>query len=142
MPRIKLSNEKDKITIPGRKNAYRLFNSAGTGIVDLMMLSNQPAPEVGQKILVQHPFTENLRAYVTPSAVEPLHHLFFDGALVKPIPDIHESRARCEKQLTQIREDVIRARNPTPYKLSVTKELYDFIGELWLREIPIQELDS
>jgi len=39
IPRIKLSNEKEKITIPGRKNAYRLFNKDGMGIVDLMCLS-------------------------------------------------------------------------------------------------------
>ena len=142
VPRIKLSNEKDKITIPGRKNAYRLYNSKGVGIVDLMNLSSQNAPTPGEKILVQHPFFEHLRAYVTPDSVDPLLVLFYDGCLVKPIPDIHESRARCEKQLTQIREDVIRSRNPTPYKLSVTKELYDFIGELWLKETPIQELDS
>merc|ERR1719276_695839 len=34
-PRIKLSNDIVKVTIPGRKNAYRLYGSKGNPLVDL-----------------------------------------------------------------------------------------------------------
>jgi nicotinate phosphoribosyltransferase len=39
-----------------------------------------------------------------------------------------------------LREDHLRATNPTPYKVSVTSELYHFIHDLWLSEVPIPEL--
>jgi len=39
-----------------------------------------------------------------------------------------------------MREDHIRWLNPTPYKVSVTNDLYLFIHKLWLQEGPIKEL--
>lgn len=39
------------------------------------------------------------------------------------------------------REDHIRPLNPTPYKVSVSAELYDFMHRLWLNEAPIQDLN-
>ena len=45
-----------------------------------------------------------------------------------------------EEQLQTIREDVRRLINPTPYKVSVTEELYEQLHELWLQETPIPEL--
>jgi nicotinate phosphoribosyltransferase len=118
-----LSQEKEKITIPGRKNVYRLFNEAGHAILDLMALATAEAPAVDAKILVHHPSDDQKRAYVTPARVECMHQLFFDGRLVQPIPDVHDGKRVVEEQLSQIRPDVVRYMNPTPYKLCVTTEL-------------------
>ena len=38
------------------------------------------------------------------------------------------------------REDHLRPLNPTPYKVSVNKELYNFVHEMWLKESPIADL--
>jgi nicotinate phosphoribosyltransferase len=140
-PRIKLSNEKDKITIPARKNIYRLYNSEGKSIMDVMQTSTEPAPVVGERFLASHPFDEKLRAYVTPAKVVSLLELFFDGALVKPIPNIHESRALAVEQMGDLRPDIMRALNPTPYKVSVSQGLFNFITEIWLRDTPIPEIN-
>lgn len=72
-PRIKLSQEVDKVTIPGRKNAYRLYGADGHALVDLLQRSSEPVPQVGQRVLCRHPFQESKRAYVIPTAVETLH---------------------------------------------------------------------
>lgn len=39
-PKIKLSEDVSKITIPGRKRCYRLISRTGYSIVDLMMVSD------------------------------------------------------------------------------------------------------
>lgn len=72
-PRIKLSQEVSKITMPGKKNAFRLYSAEGYALVDLLQRSIEPPPQAGQKILCRHPFEETKRAYVKPTRVESLH---------------------------------------------------------------------
>lgn len=143
VPRIKLSEDIGKVTIPGCKNAYRMFSQTGEAIVDVMTRCDEPAPKVGERILCRHPFLESKRAYVVPSKVEPLFHLMWDGARgVNANVDLslETSRARCAESIRQLRSDHLRYTNPTPYKVSVSASLYDFIHTLWLAEAPVGEL--
>jgi nicotinate phosphoribosyltransferase len=143
-PRIKLSQDPSKVTIPGRKDAYRLVGSNGSPLLDLMINSTEKPPAVGQKLLCRNPFDELRRAYVTPSEVIPLHQLVWDGAnggVVGTLPTLKERRDHVAAQFELIREDVVRSLNPTPYKVSVSCDLYDFIHELWMKEFPVQELE-
>ncbi|GAB9471053.1 hypothetical protein Gpo141_00008278 [Globisporangium polare] len=143
-PRIKLSQDASKVTIPGRKEAYRLVGSNGSPLLDLMIGCDEKPPVVGKKMLCRNPFDELRRAYVTPSGVIPLHELVWDGengGIVGKLPSLEERRKHVAEQFELIREDVVRALNPTPYKVSVSSELYDFIHELWMKEFPVQELD-
>jgi len=68
-PRIKLSQEIGKVTIPGRKVPYRLIGSSGIALVDILCEVEEPAPTPGTGILCRHPFEANKRAFVTPSKV-------------------------------------------------------------------------
>ncbi|KAJ4898800.1 Nicotinate phosphoribosyltransferase 1 [Raphanus sativus] len=54
-PRIKLSEDVTKVSIPCKKRTYRLFGK-----------------EVGERLLCRHPFNESKRAYVVPQRVEEL----------------------------------------------------------------------
>jgi len=54
--RIKLSEDINKVTIPGCKNVYRLYGQDGHALVDLMTRVDEPAPKVGQRVLSRHPF--------------------------------------------------------------------------------------
>lgn len=76
-PRIKLSQEVGKVTIPGRKDAYRLYGSDGYALIDLLQKTTEEPPQVMQKVLCRHPFQQTKRANVTPSRVEPLHKVIF-----------------------------------------------------------------
>lgn len=143
-PRIKLSQDVSKVTIPGRKEGFRLIGSNGKPLLDLMIGCNEKAPVVGQKLLCRNPFDELRRAYVTPSDIIPLHQLFWDGpngGLAVQLPTLEERRTYVTEQFELIREDVVRSLNPTPYKVSVSSELYDFIHELWMKEYPVAELE-
>ncbi|TMW62539.1 hypothetical protein Poli38472_005157 [Pythium oligandrum] len=142
-PRIKLSQDPSKVTIPGRKNAYRLVGENGRPILDLMVGCDEQPPQVGKKLLCRNPFDELRRAFVTPSSIIALHELVWDGAnggIVGHLPSLEEARSHVAEQFDLIREDVVRALNPTPYKVSVSSELYDFIHDLWMKEFPVHEL--
>ncbi|XP_027361996.1 nicotinate phosphoribosyltransferase 1-like [Abrus precatorius] len=142
-PRIKLSEDVSKVTIPCKKRIYRLYGKEGYPLVDIMTGENEPSPKLGERILCRHPFQESRRAYVVPQHVEELLRCYCAGNSGKKgetLPPLKEIRERCIKQLEQMRPDHMRRLNPTPYKVSVSAKLYDFIHFLWLNEAPVGEL--
>jgi len=137
-PRIKLS--KGKITIPGRKEGYRLIGADSTPLLDVVIKVGDEAPQSGRKFFCRHPFEESKRAYVVPTEVRPLHRLYWDGRDAGQPVSIHDTRDYVLKQLKEFRPDHLRPVNPTPYKVSVSDELYSFIHGLWMQEAPIATL--
>ena len=140
IPRIKLTQELNKMTIPGRKEIYRLFGEDGFSLLDLMIRAGDKPPEPEERVLCHHPFDHIKRVYVTPSKVTPLHQCVWDGKRVLPEVPLDESRDYVLKQLRSTREDHLRDINPTPYKVSVSEELYNYVYHLWAEESPVTEL--
>ncbi|KAI3813362.1 hypothetical protein L1987_18084 [Smallanthus sonchifolius] len=142
-PRIKLSEDVSKVSIPCKKRSFRLYGKEGYPLLDIMSGENEPPPMVGERILCRHPFNESKRAFVVPQRVEELMKCYWTGNTDKEreeLPTLKENRERCAQQLDQMRPDHMRKVNPTPYKVSVTAKLYDFIHFLWLNEAPVGEL--
>jgi nicotinate phosphoribosyltransferase len=140
IPRIKLSQELSKMTIPGKKEAYRLFGEDGFSLLDMMIKVGDEPPKPDHRILCHHPFDHIKRVYVTPSKVVLLHHCVWDGKRVYPDVPLNESRDYVLNQLRSTREDHLRDINPTPYKVSVSEELYSYVFQLWEEESPVTEL--
>ncbi|WCJ31179.1 nicotinate phosphoribosyltransferase 2 [Euphorbia peplus] len=142
-PRIKLSEDVSKVSIPCKKRCYRLYGKEGYPLLDIMTGENEPPPKMGERILCRHPFNESKRAYVVPQKVEELLKCYWPGTSDKvreDLPSLKEIRERCMKQIEHMRPDHMRRLNPTPYKVSVSAKLYDFIHFLWLNEAPVGEL--
>mmetsp|Transcript_18215 Transcript_18215/g.36678 ORF Transcript_18215/g.36678 Transcript_18215/m.36678 type:complete len:142 (+) Transcript_18215:2-427(+) len=138
-----------KMVLPGKKIVYRLFGENGKPLLDLMTLADEPAPQPEERILVRHPVTEQLRAYVKPTAVKPLLQLMFDGTqrssggsgvLPEAQISLNEARTLCIAELSSLRAEHTRSVDATPYKLSVSQKLYEFIHKLWMDEAPIADL--
>uniref|UniRef100_A0A6A7G1C9 Nicotinate phosphoribosyltransferase n=2 Tax=Hirondellea gigas TaxID=1518452 RepID=A0A6A7G1C9_9CRUS len=139
--KIKLSQDVEKVTCPGKKTVYRLYGSDGRSLIDLLQLSSEAPLSVGQKVLCRHPFQESKRAYVTPAKVEKLLKVYWkDGAVQQEMPTLLEIRDRVIAALASLRQDHKRNLNPTPYKVGVSDCLYNFMHELWLQSAPIGEL--
>lgn len=176
-PRMKISQEIAKVTIPGRKEAFRLLGAEGVPLLDLMVQAGEARPSPGTKVLCRHAFEEHLRCFVTPASVVPLLGLVWLGKnaavtpedvkdaqavsgaapasaeavqaamstprsvnLRSPVAPPEATREFVSQQLALLREDHLRHSNPTPYKVSVSSELYQRIHHLWLTEVPIPEL--
>ncbi|KAD7479399.1 hypothetical protein E3N88_02535 [Mikania micrantha] len=142
-PRIKLSEDVSKVSIPCKKRSFRLYGKEGYALVDIMSGENEPPPKEGQRILCRHPFNESKRAYVVPQHVEELMKCYWPGSADKAredLPTLEQIREHCMKQLERMRTDHMRRLNPTPYKVSVSAKLYEFIHFLWLNEAPVGEL--
>jgi nicotinate phosphoribosyltransferase len=141
-PRIKLSQDIAKVLIPGRKHCYRLFGTSGWPLLDLMISDGEEAPVAGKRILCRHPFIERKRAAVTASKVVPLHQTVFHNGQIAAdaMPVFEETTARVAAQLKCTRPDVLRYINATPYKISVSNDLFTFLHDLWQAETPVAEL--
>jgi nicotinate phosphoribosyltransferase len=97
-------------------------------------------PEASKRVLCHHPFDQIKRVYVTPSKVVPLHHCVWDGKRVNPEVPLNELRGYVLNQLRSTREDHLRDINPTPYKVSVSEQLHNYVYDLWTEESPVTEL--
>ena len=141
-PRIKLSQDIAKVLIPGKKEAYRIFGESGKIILDVMVMKDEEGPTAGRRFLCRHPFEEQKRVYVTPSRVEKLNVLAWDGrkGIVIDMPTIDSSRAMVQESIGLLREDHLRGTNPTPVKVSVSDRLWRFLHTLWSTEAPVMEL--
>ncbi len=139
-PRIKLSDEVDKMTIPGKKEVYRLIGENMHPLLDLMTEAGRPAPRVGKRILCRHPFSEAKRAYVIPRNVISLLGCVWDGRQTYAFPSPDTVREYVINQISVMRPDHMRSINPTPYKVSVGEDLYRSIHELWMQEAPVAEI--
>lgn len=142
-PRMKLTQDIVKMSLPGKKCIYRLFDKEGIAILDLMTFESENPPKPDEKILCRHPFEARKRVYVTPAKVEKIGILLWDGSnggLQQEFPTIEQVKQRVIDQLKTVREDITRKLNPTPYKVSLSSDLYDFMQNLWLSEVPIPDL--
>lgn len=139
--RMKLSQDIEKVTIPGKKNAFRLYGGDGGALLDLMQRCDEPPPSPGKRVLCRHPFDEAKRAYVCPSKVEALYHVYWkEGKICSSLPPLKEVQDRVKNSLKVFRQDHLRGLNPTPYKVSLSDNLYTFMHQLWLNHAPIGEL--
>lgn len=139
-PRIKLSQDVGKVTIPAKKEVYRLTGNENKPIIDLMIQVGEAPPKVGERIFCRHPFEEAKRVNVIPKQIIPLHKMVWDGKMKYPPARNSEIRNYVIQQLTNFRADHLRHLNPTPYKVAVSQGLYEYIHGLWMKEAPITTL--
>jgi nicotinate phosphoribosyltransferase len=140
-PRIKISQDLVKVTIPGRKRAYRLSGEEGHYLADVMLLEDEEPPQVGRPYLCRHPFIPEHRVHIIPSAVHELYTKVFEGGRSLIADEGPETiRDRSTRLRTCIRADHRRSLNPTPYKVSLSGKLFDYMYELWQREAVVRTI--
>ncbi len=50
MPRLKLSQDVEKVTMPGRKRGYRLYGIDGFSILDLLQTPEEEPPQASSQM--------------------------------------------------------------------------------------------
>lgn len=139
IPKIKIA-ENGKVTISGKKEAYRIYvRKEKSPFLDLMIEVGQKPPQVGQRILCRDPFDETKRVGVTPTKVEKLHTLVWDGRRIFAERQLDEIRGHVMRQIKLLSKDYLRLLNPKRYKVSLSEQLYDRFHELWMKESTIEE---
>jgi len=140
-PRIKRSEDSGKITLPGRKNVYRLYVKNPTkedgvqAYLDLLTMADEPEPKISVPIMCMHPFDTTKKVVVTAQKVKALHQLMWAGQLTKEgqyelIRSLLDKRDIVKDELSHLRPDHLRTANPSPYKVAVSPKLHGYLQEL------------
>ena len=124
-PKIKLSDNTAKITNPGFKSLYRLYDKEnGMAIADLITLHDEVVDE-GKPLTLFHP-VETWKEYeVDNFRVELLQHpIVKGGKLVYEFPKLLDVQAYSKEQLSKFWEEYLRLDVPQVYKVDLSNELH------------------
>ncbi|KAM7075634.1 nicotinate phosphoribosyltransferase [Molossus nigricans] len=129
-PRMKLTEDPDKQTLPGSKAAFRLLGSDGSLLLDVLQLAEEPPPQAGQELRIW-PRGAQESCLVRPAQVEPLLHLWVQqGQLCKPLPSLAESRAFAQLSLSRLSPAHRRLEQPALYQVALSEKLQALVHRL------------
>ena len=126
VPRIKISENVEKITNPGRKRLLRVFDGSGKSVGDLLTLWDEPIPN-GEKVRYVDPVHPWRQKYFENCTFrDMLVPLFRNGKRVGERPDVHQIRDYVKKQLaTEVWEEEQRFENPHTHYVDMSPALYE-----------------
>lgn len=132
IPKIKISENIEKITNPGKKKVYRIYSQkTGYAIADLLTLEGEN-PDFSEA----YPFVDPAKPWKNMKfrniIAKPLQvTIFKDGELVYDRPELKDIQAFVKKQLSaEIWEEEQRFYNPHIHYLDLSQKLYDTKKEL------------
>ncbi|KAK7799245.1 hypothetical protein U0070_023698 [Myodes glareolus] len=129
-PRMKLTEDREKQTLPGSKAAFRLLGPDGFFLMDLLQLAEEPPPKAGQELKVwprgaQGPCT------VKPAQVEPLLQLCLQqGQLCETLPSLDESRTFAQQSLSRLNPAHKQLQSPPVYPVALSEKLRALVDSL------------
>ena len=131
VPKMKISENVEKITNPGFKKVVRFYGKDhGKALADVIMLHDEPIPD-GKPFEIFDPNAVWKRKVLYDyEAVELLVPIFKKGELVYKEPDIEEIRATCAEQIDKLWGEFLRFENPQTYYVDLSKPLWNLKHDL------------
>ena len=131
IPRIKVSENVDKITNPHFKKVYRIFDKAtGKAEADYITVWDETVDE-SQPLELFDPRATWKRKTYTNFEAKPLQvQVFKGGELVYRQPTLKEIQAYCAQQVDTLWDEVKRFENPHNYYVDLSQRLWDIKQEL------------
>ena len=139
IPKIKLSNNTVKITNPGYKKVYRIYDKYGMATADLICLNDETFDEREPLTIFDPEHTFKRMTLTDYHMRELLVPLFIDGKQVYESPDIHEICAYEKKEMASMWEEYRRLLNPHTYKVDLSDRLYALKQQLINENVGIYE---
>ena len=126
VPKIKVSENVDKITNPHFKKVYRIFDRAtGKAEADYITVWDETVDESRSLELFDPRATWKRKTY-TGFTAKPLQvPIFQGGKLVYARPSLREIQAYCQEQVGTLWDEVKRFENPHNYYVDLSQKLWD-----------------
>ena len=132
LPKIKVSDNTAKITNPGFKNIYRVYdNATGKAEADFIFLRAEDDYDTSKPLVLTHPFERWKKITFENYTLRKLQEdIIIDGKLVYNLPSLKEIKAYAEKELETFWDEYKRLDNPHLYKVDLSDALFDLKTEL------------
>ena len=131
VPKIKVSENVAKITIPHFKKFFRFYDRTnGKALADYLCLYDE-TPDDTQPLTIFHPENTWKRKTLTNFRAENMMvPVFRAGELVYDLPSLKDIRKRCAEQLETLWPEVRRFENPHGYYVDLSNRLWDIRHDL------------
>jgi nicotinate phosphoribosyltransferase len=131
VPKIKISENLDKITNPHFKKLYRFYgNDTGKALADYLCLHDEVVDETKPLTIFDPDATWKEKELTNFTAKELLVPIFQHGELVYDMPTLPEIKAFCAQQIDTLWGEVQRFENPHHYYVDLSQKLWDIKNEL------------
>jgi nicotinate phosphoribosyltransferase len=131
VPKIKISENLDKITNPHFKKLYRFYgNDTGKALADYLCLHDEVVDETKPLTIFDPDATWKEKELTNFTAKELLVPIFKNGELVYDMPTLPEIKTFCAQQIDTLWGEVQRFENPHHYYVDLSQKLWDIKNEL------------
>lgn len=128
IPKMKLSENSEKVTNPCNKTIYRIYNKENQKIrADLICLVGETFHEEDDLILFDplEPWKKTRLKGGSYQMREMLMPVFINGSCCYTSPSVMEIREYCQKELSTLWEETRRLVNPQTVYVDLSRKLYD-----------------
>jgi nicotinate phosphoribosyltransferase len=125
VPKIKISDNEEKITTPHFKKVYRIYAENGKAEADLITLHDEVIDTTVPLTIFDQYSTWKTKTYEKYTLVEMQHPIFLTGKKVYELPTLKEVREFAEKGLNSLWEELRRFDFPHKYYVDLSKKLWD-----------------
>ena len=131
IPKIKISENVEKITNPGFKHVYRLYDKkTGKARGDVITLADEKVPEL-EEYEIFDPNAVWKRTKIRDYYVRDLRVQLFDkGRCVYESPSVDEIKDYCQQQMETLWDETLRFENPQTYYVDLSQKLWDTKNQL------------
>ncbi|MEG1557499.1 MAG: nicotinate phosphoribosyltransferase [Oscillospiraceae bacterium] len=131
IPKIKISENVQKITTPHFKKLYRLYErETGKAIADVVCVHDETIDEDKPYELFDPDYSWKRKVISGFEVRELLVPIFKDGNLVYKTPDVQDIRKNCQRELDSMWDEVKRFENPHNYYVDLSQKLWDIKRDL------------
>lgn len=131
IPKIKVSENVEKITNPAYKTPWRLYERAtGKAIADVITLAGEEIDD-GEPYEIFHPSYTWKRKIIKDFIAKKLQvPIFIQGRCVYQSPSMQEIRQYCQEQLATLWDEMLRFEHPHKYYVDLSQDLWDLKNDL------------
>ncbi len=139
-PRMKISQQTEKLVVPGEKVVHRMFGKDDIMICDWLTTVQDSPPKVDEEVTAIHPLDPFKRVRLAARRIESLLSPIYSQGRWLADDSLCESRRWSLNRMDQLRPDIFRRQNPTPYKVSLSPTLKALLDDLYNKEAPVPRI--
>lgn len=129
IPKIKISDNVEKMTNPHFKKIYRLYDNNNKLIADMLAVYDEKMPS--GSLTLTHPEKDWLTKEITDYKVRELKvKMIENGKVIYNFPTIEQTRKRVQQELSTLWDEALRLENPHTYTVNLSDKLTKVKTEL------------
>ena len=135
IPKIKISENSEKITNPGFKKIYRLFDkTTDVAIADIISLNDESIDENSELEIFDPVHTWKRKKVTNFYAKDLLVKIFDKGNQVYSSPSVLEIKDFSKQEVSKLWPEILRFENPHTYYVDLSSKLWNLKQELLLEK--------